>query len=77
MDTLDGRIFDGTRVMKRNAIVQTENDILSFDIPDDALERAAAVADGRQRITVGVCTDWFTCQWPLSPPQRGAAPTQT
>ena len=32
--------------MKRNAIVQTENDILSFDIPDDALERAAAVAEG-------------------------------
>jgi len=40
--------------MKRNVIVKTENDILSFDIPDDALERAAAVADGRQRITVGV-----------------------
>jgi hypothetical protein len=57
--------------MKRNVIVQAQSDILSFDIPDDALERAAALADGQQRITVGVCTV------PLSPPQRGAAPTQT
>lgn len=34
------------------------------DIADDALERAADMADGRA-ITVGYCTHWYTCGWPL------------
>ena len=38
-------------------------DIL-FDVPDDALERAAAVEVGRA-VTVGYCTQWYTCGWPL------------
>jgi hypothetical protein len=38
-------------------------DIL-FDVPDDALERAAGVALG-QAVTVGYCTQWYTCGWPL------------
>jgi len=38
-------------------------DIL-FDVPDDALERAAGVAVG-QAVTVGYCTQWYTCGWPL------------
>ena len=61
--------------MKCNIAGQTETDILSLDISDEALERAAGVGDG-QRITVGVCTDWFTCQWPLSPAERAAASYQ-
>jgi hypothetical protein len=52
----------------------TESDILTLDLSDDALERAAAIADG-QRITVGVCTDWYACGWPLSP-EGNASPRQ-
>ena len=48
---------------------QTEIDILTFEVSDDALERAAAVADS-QRITVGFCTHWYYCNWPLSPSRR-------
>jgi len=51
--------------MKCNIAGQTETDILSLDISDEALERAAGVGDG-QRITVG----------PLSPAQRAAASHQ-
>jgi hypothetical protein len=39
-------------------------DILTFDVSDDALERAAAVADG-QAVTVGYCTHWYTFSWPM------------
>jgi hypothetical protein len=38
-------------------------DIL-FDVPDEALERAAGVAVG-QAVTVDYCTQWYTCGWPL------------
>jgi hypothetical protein len=40
-----------------------DGDIL-FDVPDDVLERAAAVASG-QAVPVGYCTQWYTCGWPL------------
>jgi hypothetical protein len=60
--------------MNSNATGQTETGLLTFDISDDALERAAAVADG-QRITVGFCTHWYSCAWPLSP-ERNASPRQ-
>ena len=58
--------------MTSSVTCQTESDILTLDVSDDALERAAAVADG-QRITVGICTDWYTCQWPLSPAAESTA----
>jgi len=35
-----------------------------FDVPDDALERAAAGAAG-QAVTFGVCTNWYYCGWPF------------
>ena len=60
-------------VMTSN-VTQTETESLSLDVSDEALERTATLANGQQRITVGVCTDWFTCQWPLSPVERRAAP---
>jgi hypothetical protein len=63
--------------MKRNLTGQTENDILSHDVSDAALERAAALGDGQQRITVGICTDWYTCGWPLSPAKSTAAARRT
>jgi hypothetical protein len=61
------------RVMTSSVTAQTETDILTLDVSDDALERAAAVADG-PRITVGFCTHWYTCDWPLSPAERTALP---
>jgi hypothetical protein len=57
------------RVMTSNVSDQTETDLLTLDVSDDALERTAAVADA-QRITVGHCTHWYTCEWPLSPAER-------
>jgi hypothetical protein len=38
-------------------------DIL-FDVPDDALERAAVASYG-QAVTIGHCTHWYQCNWPL------------
>jgi hypothetical protein len=38
--------------------------ILTFDVSDDALERAAELASG-PAVTVGYCTHWYTCGWPL------------
>ncbi len=41
-----------------------DKDFLTFDIPDDALERAAPVAD--RRIVTLYCTkDPLSCGWPL------------
>jgi hypothetical protein len=47
-----------------NDITEPDEEILTFDVPDDALERAAVVASG-QAITIGYCTHWYTCGWPL------------
>jgi hypothetical protein len=63
----------GPYVMKSNVNGKTEIDLLTLDVSDDALERAAAVADG-QHITVGFCTHWYSCDWPLSPTERTALP---
>jgi hypothetical protein len=43
---------------------ETGEDILTFDAPDEAPERAAAVADGRA-MTIAYCTNWHECGWPL------------
>jgi hypothetical protein len=55
-----------------NGLAKLGEDILTFDISDDALERAAAVADGKA-ITVGYCTHWYNCNWPM---QYSRAPDQ-
>jgi hypothetical protein len=44
-------------------VVESDADILTFEVPDDALERAA-VAIGVQVTTIGVCTHWYHCSWP-------------
>ena len=44
-------------------VVESDAAILTFEVPDDVLERAAAVTNG-QAITVGICTDWYYCNWP-------------
>ena len=51
-----------------NAVTsQAEGDeeILTFDIPDEALERAASAE--RQAFTLVYCTNgyyWYDCNWP-------------
>jgi hypothetical protein len=46
-----------------NDVVETDEDILSFEVADDALERAAAVSE--LQVTIGFCTHWYHCSWPL------------
>jgi len=55
MFILDGDVFE---------IAELDEDILTSDVPDDALERVAAASNG-QAVTVGYCTQWYTCGWPL------------
>jgi hypothetical protein len=43
---------------------EPDDDILTFDVPDEVLERAAGLASG-PAVTVGYCTHWYTCGWPL------------
>jgi hypothetical protein len=44
--------------------VETDEDILTFEVADDALERAAVVTEA-QVTTIGICTHWYHCSWPL------------
>jgi hypothetical protein len=40
-----------------------DEDILAFDVPDEALERAASVE--QQAFTLVYCAHhWHTCDWP-------------
>ena len=49
-----------------NGDVSDQNDdvVLTFDVPDEALERAASVGKGGG-ITLGYCTYWYYCRWPM------------
>ena len=42
-------------------LAELDEDIFTFDVQDDALERAAAAASG-QAVTIGY---WYHCNWPL------------
>ena len=44
---------------------EPNDEILTFDVPDDALERAAELASG-PAVTVGYCTHWYTCVAPMT-----------
>jgi hypothetical protein len=45
-------------------VVETDEDILKFDVADEALERAGVVSEAKIA-TIGVCTHWYACNWPL------------
>jgi hypothetical protein len=47
-----------------NSLAEPDVDVLTFDVSDDVLERAAVVTDG-QAITIGHCTHWWHCSWPM------------
>jgi hypothetical protein len=49
----------------RISSAKAEEDVLNIDVPDDALERAAAFAAERA-ITIAYCTYFYDCGWPLS-----------
>ena len=49
----------------RTSPTKAEEEVLSPDIADDALERAAAMAAERA-ITIAYCTYFYDCGWPLS-----------
>lgn len=43
---------------------ESEEKILNFDVPDDALERAANAEE--KAFTVAYCTrGWYDCGWPM------------
>src|SRR6516165_6385348 len=52
-----------------NELAELGQDIITFDASDDSLERAALVTDG-QAITIGHCTHWWHCSWPLQLRER-------
>ena len=45
-------------------LAETGEDILTVDVPDDALERAACVAEGRIMTWVYCTQAWYNCGWP-------------
>jgi hypothetical protein len=48
-----------------SGLAKTDEDVLTSDVPDDALERAAGLPDGRA-FTLAYCThDWMACGWPM------------
>jgi len=47
-----------------NGLAEFDLDVLTPDLSDEELERAAAVRDG-QAITIGSCTHWWYCSWQL------------
>jgi hypothetical protein len=49
----------------RDNVPELTEDSFTFDVPDDALERAASVAEGKIT-TWAYCTQaWYNCGWPL------------
>lgn len=50
--------------MDSDVVAATDEEILAFDVPDDALERAAGVT-GDGAMTWVYCTQgWYNCGWP-------------
>lgn len=48
-----------------NGPAERNDDVLTCDLPDDATERAASVAEGKI-MTWAYCTQgWYNCGWPL------------
>ena len=48
----------------KKSLAKNDEDILSAHAPDEALERAAAIAEERA-ITLVYCTNFYDCGWPL------------
>ena len=57
------KLIEGSDAVHREP-VETDEDVLTFEIADDAVERAAAPSNG-QATTIAYCTQWYDCGWPL------------
>jgi hypothetical protein len=57
-------LWDSLSGVVCNDSAGTDEDILAFDVPDDALEHAAGVTNGRV-VTIAFCTHWYHCGLPL------------
>ena len=49
----------------RNGVAELAEDNFTLDVPDDALERAASVADGKITTWAYTTQAWYNCGWPL------------
>ena len=47
--------------MTPNAMTETQEDMLIFDISDEALEIAASAPSGRMNFTLAACTGLSSC----------------
>ena len=47
-----------------NDFPELDADILTVEVSDDELEHAARIAEGLA-ITIGHCTHWWHCNWPM------------
>jgi hypothetical protein len=57
-------LWDSLSGVVCNDSAGTDEDILAFDVPDDALEHAVGVTNGRV-VTIAFCTHWYHCGLPL------------
>jgi hypothetical protein len=48
-----------------NSPTERDDDILTCELPDDALERAASVAEGKITTWFYCTQGWYNCGWPL------------
>ena len=44
-----------------SGLAEIDEDILTFDIPDDALERAAGITDGKITTMIYCTYAWYVC----------------
>jgi hypothetical protein len=64
-DDVSGGLGDCAMDSVVSGLAETDEDVLTIDVPDDALERAAGIPDGRA-FTLAYCThDWVACGWPM------------
>ena len=54
----------GVMTSEKSGYVELDEEMFSFDVSDEALKRAAAVTC-QQAITIGACTSWWHCSWPM------------
>jgi hypothetical protein len=52
---------DGDAPMTQNAMTETQDDMLTFDISDDVLEIAASAPSGQVYFTLAACTGLSSC----------------
>lgn len=52
---------DGDAPMTQNAMTETQEETLTFDVSDEALEIAASAPSGQVNFTLAACTGLSSC----------------